>query len=717
MFYAQTDSKQSYLEERIISREVFLTSPTNHPFLYDLYADWDPEPRWMGGVNWAGSLFYGSIDIGANFFGSTLADSEYVEVMVRFSSAETTYCQTYRRDLGYPAAGVGIFRGSAWDISDPSNPRRLNLCFVEDSLSKPSNHLWDPDTSSLGGREYLFIMLSDYDSTGQTYDDNNWGPTADVVFAWWPRLEPGHPFFETDPAELNIRHTFFRNFRAVPEANRIWLTWKYIGHGIDHVRLYYGTDSPSTLLDSFPTTTKYYIHDGLDPSQHYFYRLEGVDSSGFEPNRSPKVIMQPQSVSQYVDLQGLWHEKLYYYDLFGYIDSFTNHEYLLVNSFLEDTVTTVAVLDLADTIPNEISTIALSSDVYDVTTFEHYGVIFEWSRFSIFDLADPTNPVLLNTTSMGNSRINDGVMSGHYLYLTTGNTRFQIYNLSQPGNPVAEGFINLGGNSYIHVRNDTAWVIGNNNKIHVVDVSNKSQPTLITNIVVPNGTNFTCWLSKDGNYLFVSRYSTSAPGFGIGIIDVNDVFNPVFLQDFVIDPSAYIAECMVKEDYLFVAHHTQGIRIIDVSDPTTPQEVGYYDTDLVEEHVWSGCIDLYPFFQGDKVVALDHFTGVYILRLDSTAVEINEPPQQLPQTITLYQNYPNPFNPVTTIEFSLPRAAHTRLEIFNILGEKVVVLVDGKLVAGHHQVNWEAGSFASGVYFYRLTVNNTVKTRKMLLLR
>jgi hypothetical protein len=80
-------------------------------------------------------------------------------------------------------------------------------------------------------------------------------------------------------------------------------------------------------------------------------------------------------------------------------------------------------------------------------------------------------------------------------------------------------------------------------------------------------------------------------------------------------------------------------------------------------------------------------------------------------------NYPNPFNPVTEINFSLPSACDVKLEIYNTMGQKVATIVDGFMEAGQHTVPWDAGSFSSGVYFYRLTAGNFVETKKMLLLK
>ena len=94
----------------------------------------------------------------------------------------------------------------------------------------------------------------------------------------------------------------------------------------------------------------------------------------------------------------------------------------------------------------------------------------------------------------------------------------------------------------------------------------------------------------------------------------------------------------------------------------------------------------------------------------------------LPSEYGLCQNFPNPFNPRTSISFALPKATQTRLEIFNLLGQRVVTLIDTRLEAGRHAVDWEGcdgsgTSVASGVYFYRLETPQFTASKKMLLLK
>jgi hypothetical protein len=89
----------------------------------------------------------------------------------------------------------------------------------------------------------------------------------------------------------------------------------------------------------------------------------------------------------------------------------------------------------------------------------------------------------------------------------------------------------------------------------------------------------------------------------------------------------------------------------------------------------------------------------------------------LPIAFSLAQNYPNPFNPTTIINYSLPSASHVKLEVFNVLGQRVMLLEDNKKSAGKYSTEFNAAGFPSGIYFYRLTHDGGVATRKMVLLK
>jgi Secretion system C-terminal sorting domain len=93
------------------------------------------------------------------------------------------------------------------------------------------------------------------------------------------------------------------------------------------------------------------------------------------------------------------------------------------------------------------------------------------------------------------------------------------------------------------------------------------------------------------------------------------------------------------------------------------------------------------------------------------------PLKGVPLTYDLYQNYPNPFNPTTTIVYDLPMESNVGLKVYNLLGQVVANLADGKQQAGRHIVTFDASRLTSGVYFYQITAGNFVSVKKMVLVK
>ncbi len=118
-------------------------------------------------------------------------------------------------------------------------------------------------------------------------------------------------------------------------------------------------------------------------------------------------------------------------------------------------------------------------------------------------------------------------------------------------------------------------------------------------------------------------------------------------------------------------------------------------------------------------------TGVYLPSFTAGSIEITSPTDvetgdgssTLPTNFVLEQNYPNPFNPSTEIRYSLPKAGNVKLEVFNILGQEVATLFDGRREAGTYTAQFEGAKQPSGIYFYRLRHDGGAETRKMLLLK
>lgn len=88
-----------------------------------------------------------------------------------------------------------------------------------------------------------------------------------------------------------------------------------------------------------------------------------------------------------------------------------------------------------------------------------------------------------------------------------------------------------------------------------------------------------------------------------------------------------------------------------------------------------------------------------------------------PKDYSLHQNFPNPCNPETTFEYQLPELSRVRLEIFDIIGRTVVVLIDKEQEPGYHKAHFKADKLASGVYFYKLSAGAFTQIKKMIVLK
>ena len=89
----------------------------------------------------------------------------------------------------------------------------------------------------------------------------------------------------------------------------------------------------------------------------------------------------------------------------------------------------------------------------------------------------------------------------------------------------------------------------------------------------------------------------------------------------------------------------------------------------------------------------------------------------VPEKYSLSQNYPNPFNPTSTIKYELPKDGLVTLRVYDILGRVVAELVNEQKQAGFYQVDFNASKLASGIYIYRISVNDFVRVKKMVLIK
>ena len=152
--------------------------------------------------------------------------------------------------------------------------------------------------------------------------------------------------------------------------------------------------------------------------------------------------------------------------------------------------------------------------------------------------------------------------------------------------------------------------------------------------------------------------------------------------------------CLLLHDYFIRSGYENGI-VIQWTGELLDSLISYYGNRLKFQTLEN---------------AAQHFSG--------QVVHLQQDPHYVPQLVTLHQNYPNPFNPGTTISFELSTASEVSLQIFNVLGEEVTILLSGFLQSGSHSVDWiPSAGMVGGVYFYRLQAQGFSDFRKMILLR
>ena len=114
-----------------------------------------------------------------------------------------------------------------------------------------------------------------------------------------------------------------------------------------------------------------------------------------------------------------------------------------------------------------------------------------------------------------------------------------------------------------------------------------------------------------------------------------------------------------------------------------------------------------------KMFIGNYSTGAILLVTDVKA----DGKSDLPSEFALSQNYPNPFNPSTQIRFSVSKEEWTTLKVYNLIGQEVATLVQGRVPAGQYRVQFDGGHLASGVYLYRLASGTHTLTNKMVLVK
>jgi hypothetical protein len=168
----------------------------------------------------------------------------------------------------------------------------------------------------------------------------------------------------------------------------------------------------------------------------------------------------------------------------------------------------------------------------------------------------------------------------------------------------------------------------------------------------------------------------------------------------------------------YTENRTYGEILNTSYDPThiANGEMGGSDSEF---YTWNNVWYLSQWTTGDimETIYLGPITSndKFIFTTPEGVVSVDD--EFVPTRFQVFQNYPNPFNPSTIIRFALPKQTLVKLDIYNILGERVLELINTELTAGTHEVIFNGLNLASGIYFYQLQAGQFLETKKMILLK
>jgi hypothetical protein len=390
-------------------------------------------------------------------------------------------------------------------------------------------------------------------------------------------------------------------------------------------------------------------------------------------------------------------------------------------------------------------------------------------EFYMLDISDPYNPIAIaqiDSASVWKPEYEPwGNMLIQFLSMAIDNDRLAILSrlgtiwivdIADPSYPAMIGDYWIKDGLYpsytydVIIQNDLLYVSGD--RLYVFDISDGSMPNLIGSI-------------DSRSYYALTTRDSYAYGIGpanFGIFNITDACNPVHIGEAGGGCTEHSADGgLVLRDTLAYASFCQDLKILNISNPSVPYPMGkahcsygslgtwaddiFLDDTLVYA-AWGwlgiGLINVAdpanPYVIGrhatagwslditgeDGLLYIADESSLLVFKTGDAPTDVNDDTNDeiLPDAFSLAQNYPNPFNPATTIKFSLSRLSEVRLEILNIIGQKVTTLIDGKMPAGEHSIQWdgkESGgdNAATGIYFYQICTDDYVESKKMILLK
>ncbi len=336
-----------------------------------------------------------------------------------------------------------------------------------------------------------------------------------------------------------------------------------------------------------------------------------------------------------------------YSNIWGYTDTRGN-EYALVGADVG-----LSVINITDpTKPVEVDFVPGPGPTgwREIKTFSHDAYVVseasfpaQYSGVQVVDLSTLPDSVksfhsyIWPNVSAGEARAHSiSVDEAGYLYIQGGNTTagtggrnggVRILSLANPATPAP---VSVFSARYVHDSYTHKNLLFNSNiqdggRVDVVDVTDRANPKILTAITYPEGFSHNSGTSVDGNYLVTTD---EIPDASVKIWDIhvlwdndpNNNSNLELVAEVQVPAGSIAHNVHVRGNYAFIAHYTEGVKVLDISDPRNPAEVGYYDSFRQTGSGFAGDWGVFPYLPSGNFVLSDMQTGLYVLRLDQAGV-------------------------------------------------------------------------------------------------
>ncbi len=270
---------------------------------------------------------------------------------------------------------------------------------------------------------------------------------------------------------------------------------------------------------------------------------------------------------------------------------------------------------------------------------------------TIIDMSDPDHPHTVanyHSTLFSCHTIEIDVARG-YLYAPGGvgddlqgnpTQGMFIYSLADPENPTLIGVYGNGFPDYIHTIHvdgtrgfASMQILG---ATRILDLTNPANPVMLAQFDTPGGrppgstarhSTHSSWNTTDGRYLIITD---QVAGVSLYVYDIQNLANIQRVYNFEgMPPRSVPHDPVVRGNLLFQAYYTSGARVYDITNPTWPAEVGFYDTYPGRDGGENGCWEAAPMFPSGIFIASDRSTGLYVLRLTSPYGVVRGTAQQM----------------------------------------------------------------------------------------